>query len=209
MALLPEYEKYHSLGPKDVGIRNEPAPMLVEIARQTNRTGEQITIKVPVYGDESRAVLHDRLQMAYSVLQDRMEDENKAVNWQNRRLEIQRRAAEKLRRKEIDHKKSLEGIEKEARRLRSLIKNPKAPNKAEAEKQLEHLEVRKKELWENYKAEMAPFMKLIEHAKMELDQNKELPYTGPTLEELLKDNPDAEPDIEAAGGKEVGPSLEV
>lgn len=86
MSLSPETKVFHSIGPKDIGLDPERKPaMNIGIVRTTNQTGEQIHIDCPVYGDETREVLKQRLGFAYSVLQDRLEEENKAVAWQNKR----------------------------------------------------------------------------------------------------------------------------
>lgn len=78
--MLAEHERAHSLGPIDVGLKNE---MVINIARTTNQTGEQFHFQVPIYPDDSRDMVNDRVNFCLSIMQDRMEDENKRVLAQN------------------------------------------------------------------------------------------------------------------------------
>lgn len=199
MSLIPEHEQHHSLGPKDVGIKwDKPAAMHVEVVRTTNQTGEQICVKVPVYGDESREELQKRLAMAYSIIQDRLEDENKAVNWRNEKGQTARRAAEKVRRKEIDLKDQLKPIEKEIKAATNSLKTAKSKTqKEEAQERLDAASKEKAQAWANYKESAAPFMEVIEHVRLELAEGKNLPFNGKGLDELLLENPDARDDEEA------------
>lgn len=51
----------------------------IEVCRQTEATGEQFVIKIPVFLEDTREVLTDRLNFIYSIMQDRMEDGNEAI----------------------------------------------------------------------------------------------------------------------------------
>jgi hypothetical protein len=78
MSLLIEHEKYHTMGPKDVKWEGEQAfPM--QISRQSSGLGEQITIECPVYKDDTREDMMNRIHMCYSIIQERLESENKAL----------------------------------------------------------------------------------------------------------------------------------
>src|ERR1043165_7982919 len=70
------HEKYHKMSPGDVGLK---AVMPIQISRTTAETGEQFTTEVPVYPDDSREQMNDRINFALSIMQDRMEDVNKAI----------------------------------------------------------------------------------------------------------------------------------
>lgn len=88
MPLLPEHEQYHKLGPKDVGFDKDKEGRVAElnIARTTSHTGEQLMISCPVYASDSRDELSARVQFCFSIIQDRMEDENVAM------IELQNKA---------------------------------------------------------------------------------------------------------------------
>lgn len=70
------HERYHKLNPADLGLK---AVMPLQVSRTTAETGEQFTIEVPIYPDDSREMLNDRVNFALSIMQDRLEDVNKAV----------------------------------------------------------------------------------------------------------------------------------
>lgn len=74
--LMPSHEKYHKMSPKDVGLKDT---MPLQLSRVTAETGEQFTFEVPIYPDDSREAVNDRVNFALSIMQDRMEDVNKAI----------------------------------------------------------------------------------------------------------------------------------
>lgn len=74
--LMRDHARYHALSPKDVGLKDT---MPLQITRTTAETGEQFTFEVPIYPDDSREKVNDRVNFALSIMQDRMEDVNKAV----------------------------------------------------------------------------------------------------------------------------------
>lgn len=74
--LLPEHERFHKLAPSEVGLKE---PTFIQVARTTNQTGEQFQFAVPVYPDDTREALKDRLGFFLSLAQERMEEENRAV----------------------------------------------------------------------------------------------------------------------------------
>jgi thiamine kinase-like enzyme len=84
--LLEDHAKYHALGPADVGLQ---ATAYLDIARTTSHTGEQFHVQVPVYKEDTREQLKDRVNFFLSIIQDRMEDENKAVNKMNEIRQLQ------------------------------------------------------------------------------------------------------------------------
>lgn len=182
MSLLPEHERYHTLGPKDVGVDGDKKPaMTIDVLRTTNNTGEQLHIQVPIYGDDSRDQLRDRLNFAYSILQERLEDENKAVEWRNKRMEIVRRAAEAS-------KRNAERLQKKLNHLQKLARKSKWG-------EAKFIEERDK-LMAEFNEKDAINTAHYEHAKQELELGKEIPYEGPTAEggyALADDSEDQEP----------------
>ncbi len=74
--LLDSHKKYHDMGPADLGLKET---LYVQVARTTTQTGEQFIFNVPFYQDDSREMFTNRINFCLSVMQDRMEDENKAV----------------------------------------------------------------------------------------------------------------------------------
>lgn len=74
--LLPEHEVFHKMGAKDAGLTEKT---VVHVVRTTNQTGEQFHAEIPIYPDDSREVIKNRVNFFLSIIQDRMEDENKAV----------------------------------------------------------------------------------------------------------------------------------
>lgn len=117
MALLKEHEKYHTLSPVDVGMSTDKRQVAtIDVARTTNHTGEQFHVAVPVYADDTREALNDRLQFFLSIIQDRLEEENKAVVAQNEKAQKIRNLQESMRRNGIHFKKKLEALKKRARK---------------------------------------------------------------------------------------------
>lgn len=76
MALSKALEKYHKMSPKDVGLQ---ATMPIQISRTVAESGEQMTMEVPIYPDDSRDSMNDRINFALSVMQDRLENVNAAI----------------------------------------------------------------------------------------------------------------------------------
>jgi hypothetical protein len=79
--MLPEHTKYHSLGPQDIswGKENEERVMTFAVTRQSSAFGEQTSMECPVFASDSREMMMNRIHMCYSILQERMEDENKVT----------------------------------------------------------------------------------------------------------------------------------
>lgn len=93
--LLDEHEGYHKIGPKDVGLQTHAK---IDVVRTTSVTHEQFHIEIPVYPDDSREMLRNRVGMFLSVIQDRLEEENKAVNALNKKQQTLRIAQESIKR---------------------------------------------------------------------------------------------------------------
>ena len=74
--LMEDHERFHKLSPKDVGLQNV---MPLQLSRTTAETGESFTFEVPIYPDDSREMVNDRVNFALSIMQDRLEDVNKAM----------------------------------------------------------------------------------------------------------------------------------
>lgn len=117
MAMSTDTEKYHTLGPKDVW-KDETSVGTVDIARTTNATGEQLHINCPIYKTDTREELNERLQVCYSVLQDRLEQENRIVSENNKRAQQQRLTNEAIKRNEAKYEKDLRNLQKEAKKQR-------------------------------------------------------------------------------------------
>lgn len=82
--ILPEYQKFHQLGPKDVKWGTpEQLGFHVQVQKQTSALGEQIAIQVPIFVDDTLEDRRNRMQLAYAIMQERMEDENKAIQRAN------------------------------------------------------------------------------------------------------------------------------
>lgn len=76
--ILPDFGSYDGKGPADLKHGSEDQALFnVQIARNTNATGEQIAISVPVYKSDSYADMIARLELAYHIPQLRLEQENK------------------------------------------------------------------------------------------------------------------------------------
>lgn len=100
--LLEEHKIYHELGPKDVrwADEEEKTACEVHIVRQTSATGEQINISVPLFAKDSREDVKSRLGMVYSILQDRMEEENKALIALEEKVKAKKEAEEAAKEEE-------------------------------------------------------------------------------------------------------------
>lgn len=159
--LLPEHERFHKLSPKDVKLQGDKKhAMVFDIQRTTLHTGENVHVSVPVYDDDSREELNDRIGFAFSVIQDRLEQENLAVTWRSDREQEIRQANEVQKRNLAELQKQLKEVEKAARK-----------SKWDAET----LDAKKSEIQEKYKMAMDPILAKAEHARKELDAGKELP----------------------------------
>lgn len=93
--LLTEHAKYHEMGAKEANIREKT---VMHISRQTTQTGEQLHCEVPIFPEDTRAEVKTRLNFFYSLMQDRLDDENKAVQAMNDRNQTIRLATEAMRR---------------------------------------------------------------------------------------------------------------
>lgn len=159
---MPEHKTYHTIGPKDLGFDGDKkAAMTVDILRTTNHTGEQIHIQVPVYGDETREELKTKLGFVYSIIQDRMEEENKAVEWLNERQNTANLALTLIKRNDALKKTNIEKLTKTARKRKWTDEQLKAElDKVEKEYTLSNEENTMK----------------YEHAMKELKTREQHPY---------------------------------
>lgn len=154
-------EVHHSLGPKDLGLDPEKkAAMSVDIARSTNHTGEQLHVSVPIYGTESREEIQKRLGFAYSIIQDRLEAENKLIDWQNSKQTTMRRSVTYIESLKKEMKAELNALDK---------RNRKEGWDAE------RLMSERTSIVEKYKAKGKEHQAVFGHAKAELDAQKDLP----------------------------------
>jgi hypothetical protein len=110
-----ESERFHTLGPKETIKSGDPA-FRIGIVRTTSYTGEQFHIDCPVYADDSRAELHDRVGMCLSVIQERLEEENEAMVEINEREQKTRLREEVIKRNVMKFNKDKKDLEKEAKK---------------------------------------------------------------------------------------------
>jgi len=82
--LVKDHAKYHAMKPEDIKW-DGPKVATIEYLRPTSNDGEQVSLAIPVFKDDSREQLTDRINFLYSVVQDRMEDNNKAVMESNQK----------------------------------------------------------------------------------------------------------------------------
>lgn len=178
--LLSEHQPYHVMGPKDIGLDpDKKSAMTIDVLRTTNHTGEQLHVQVPVYGNETREEVQQRLGFVYSLIQDRLEEENKAVAWRNERSDIIRRASEMSRRNQ----------ERLTKQLRLLDRKRKSERWTE-----ETFIAERTKLMKEFEAVDAVNQAKIAHASEELQAAKELPYTGPTEDSAFREETDKMPE---------------
>jgi hypothetical protein len=154
--LLPEHAMYHKFGPKDLKWDGEKVSEFA-VTRTTSATGEQCQILCPIFKDDSRDDMMNRIHMCYSILQERMEDENKVT------LALEEKAKQRAQ----DY---------------SLRKEAKDRNKAKYERELK--EVRRqahKEKWPGDKIEAAEkeLAERFHQAQVLIDEN---PIEAPVVE---------------------------
>lgn len=106
--LLPRYTHYHKKGAKDIAWgKEEDLGFHVQLQRATSVTNEQFAIQIPIYKTDTREEMRDRLQLAYSIVQERLEDENDSmIELHNRQQEQQRAAMEEQLKKKITDRDS-------------------------------------------------------------------------------------------------------
>lgn len=113
--LLNEHEEYHGLGPKDILKPGKAPVMHVDVVRTTSHTGEQFHINCPVYEDDTREELKTRIWTYLSIIQERLEDENEAMERVNRLSQQERLREESIRRNQSKFKTDKKDIIKRAR----------------------------------------------------------------------------------------------
>lgn len=117
MAMLPELEKYHSMSPKDVGLSGEKKQVtVIDVARTTNHTGEQFHVAVPVYAEDTRQELRDRIYFFLSIVQERLEEENRAIQVANDRNQKLRNVQATVKRNALHFQKQLAALQKRAKK---------------------------------------------------------------------------------------------
>jgi len=120
--LIPEHEKFHKMGPVDT-FKKEERAMSIQVARQTSTTGEQIVMECPVFASDTREELNARLGMCYSIMQDRLEDENKAMLRLQEEAKKRKAAAEEEERAKAEekHQEELRRIEERNARKKGKV----------------------------------------------------------------------------------------
>ncbi len=76
--LVSDHAKYHSMKPSDIKWSGKKVAA-IEYLRPTSNDGEQVSLAIDIFIDDTREQLTDRINFLYSLVQDRMEDNNKAV----------------------------------------------------------------------------------------------------------------------------------
>ena len=171
-----ETEQHHLLSPKDLQLDSDKKPaMNIDIARTTNHTGEQLHVTVPIYGDETREAIMQRLGFAYSIIQERLESENKVLDWQNIKNAEMRRAATEIERLKKDLKSELLALDKRKRK-----ENWDA----------DRMRAERTTLVEKYKELAKPTQQKFSHAKAELEAQKDLPMGDYADEVVIDEGPD-------------------
>ena len=79
MSLLEEHDKYKAMGPSDVFKKEGEPAMAIQVSRSTSHTGEQFSFECPIWKDDTREDVKNRLYWALSIVQDRLEEENEAM----------------------------------------------------------------------------------------------------------------------------------
>ncbi len=106
--ILEDHAKYHDMGPKDVGLKEA---VKLQVARTTDHTGEQFAFEIPIYPDDSREQVRDRVNFFLSIMHDRVEDVNQAM-LESREKELKinhlRKAIENNNQRFVNQTKALE-----------------------------------------------------------------------------------------------------
>lgn len=103
--LLDCHEPFHKLGPKDVFKAGKTPVMHVDVVRTTSHTGEQFHINCPVYEDDTREEMKTRVWTCLSLIQERLEEENEALDMVNKKTQAERLREESIRRNQSKFKK--------------------------------------------------------------------------------------------------------
>lgn len=111
--LLDNHKKYHEMGPKDAGLKGE---VKLQVARTTDHTGEQFAMDIPIYPDDSREQVRDRVNFFLSLIHDRVEDVNKAIVEMNEREQKLRHARELIKRNLQTFANKAKALEKRLKR---------------------------------------------------------------------------------------------
>lgn len=115
--LLEKHERFHKLGLSDLKWDAKPVTEVL-VQRQTAMTGETLSIAVPLYADDTREVLNDRMGLFFSIMQDRMEDENERVMELEQQVTEQRRAAEAKKQADLQAKRQAKLEENAAKKAK-------------------------------------------------------------------------------------------
>jgi hypothetical protein len=69
-----EHKRLHTLGPKDVAWGQDNKPVSIIGITKSVSEGEQWSVNVPVFSDDSRESLKDRAWMLATLLQERLDE---------------------------------------------------------------------------------------------------------------------------------------
>ena len=152
MPILPEHEKYHTMDAKDAHIKEK---IIMHVTRNTTQTGEQFHAEIPVYPEDTRQMVKDRTNFMLSIIQDRLEDENKAVNEQTQKQQRINDLAQAYKRNHISFQAKAKALMKNvARKKMTLEEHDKelAQMKTNLELANKELEASISELTDGHKA---------------------------------------------------------
>ncbi len=95
-----EHKKYHSLAPKDLfwgktSLVKKPSVVMAFQVTRSTIDNEQISFSVPVFEQDSRDDIKERMGFAFSIVQDRLDDANKA--WQEAAKKAEEEAEKKAK----------------------------------------------------------------------------------------------------------------
>lgn len=116
MALSSKHRKYHELSPCDVFTKEETPITSYDVGRATSATGEQFHFSCPVYKSDTREELNNRIQFLMSIVQDRLEEENEAMQEAEAEVTKARRKGEVMKRNRSKYDAELKALKKEAKK---------------------------------------------------------------------------------------------
>jgi dipeptidase len=77
--LVRDHEKYHKMGAGDIKWSGNKVGQ-IEFLRPTSGDGEQCSVACEIFHDDTREDITKRFNWLFSIVQDRLEDQNRAVH---------------------------------------------------------------------------------------------------------------------------------
>lgn len=100
-----KHKREHTLGPAELfwgkakGLFKKKEVVMHYSMTRSTIDNEQVSCQVPVFADDTRKSLEDRLGMAYSIIQDRLDDAAEAWKISAEQAEAERLAEEEAGKK--------------------------------------------------------------------------------------------------------------